>query len=55
MQNNPLDIIIWYIEKKYYFVGIEPIRDVELTCIFQNTPPFVSCIEDMSQYYYIKF
>ena len=33
-QDAPFDIILWYIAKKSYFVVIEPVFDVELTCIF---------------------
>ena len=34
-QDVPFDIILWYIAKKSCFLGIGPIRDVELTCIFR--------------------
>ena len=38
-----------------YFVGIAPICDVELTCIFWPVFTFVHCIEDSYQYYKIIF
>ena len=38
-----------------YFVVIWPIRDVELTCIFEMFFPSVGCIEDRSQCYKIFF
>ena len=38
-QDAPFNIILWYTEKKSYFVGIGPIRDLELTCIFQHFFP----------------
>ena len=42
-------------ENNSYFVGIGPIRDIELTCIFQPIFIFVRCIKDRSQYYKIFF
>ena len=38
-----------------FIVGIGPICDVELTCIFRPVFPFVCCIEDRFQYYNINF
>ena len=53
-QDAPFDLILWYIEKTYFF-GIVPICDVEITCIFRPVFTFVRCIEDMSHYYNIIF
>ena len=39
--------------KQFYFVGIGPICEVELTRIFGHVLLFVRCIEDRSQYYNI--
>ena len=33
-QDDPFDLIIWYTAKQFLLLGIVPIRDVELTCIF---------------------
>ena len=33
-QESPFDLILWYIAKNSHFVGIWPVRDVQLTCIF---------------------
>ena len=37
--------------KKIYSVGIGPICDVNITYIFDLSPPFVRCIKDRFQYY----
>ena len=34
-QDDPFDIILWYIGGKVLLFGIGPINDVELICIFQ--------------------
>ena len=54
-QDSPFDIVLWYIAKNSYFVGIGPILDVELTCIFDLDLPFVRSIKDMYQCYNINF
>ena len=42
-------------EYNYYFLGILPILDVDLTYIFRPVFPFVCFIEDRSQYYKVIF
>ena len=52
---SPLTSLYGTQQKHSYFVGIGPICDVEITCIFWPVPPFVSCIKDRPHYYNINF